>query len=294
MSAENTDQFLLVTQNTGWQLDSSGVPSAVIDNFGLVNSTSIPTGTAVIVTVDRVNSSAQKTPTKQERILGVVSGNRIINCIRGVEGTAQPHTAGAVVEIVVSAAWFNKLVNGILIEHNQDGTHKNALPVGTIQDYAGVAAPTGFLLCDGAVISRTTYANLFNVIGIVFGAGDGSTTFSLPDARGRASVMKSTDTEFNTLGKTGGAKTHTLTGAESGEKGHNHTQNAHEHVRGDYLCISDGVVGGAAGSAIYRAAAVSHGSGGATATNIAVPAANADSAHNNIQPYITFNKIIKY
>lgn len=55
---------------------------------------------------------------------------------------------------------------------------------GTVLPFAGSAAPTGWLLCDGATVSRTTYAHLFSVIGTTYGAGDGSTTFNLPDTRG--------------------------------------------------------------------------------------------------------------
>lgn len=60
-------------------------------------------------------------------------------------------------------------------------------PSGTIQNFGGVSAvaPTGWLLCDGSAVSRTTYANLFAIIGTNFGAGDGTTTFNLPDLRGR-------------------------------------------------------------------------------------------------------------
>ncbi len=57
---------------------------------------------------------------------------------------------------------------------------------GIIFDYAGSAAPNGFLLCYGQAVSRTTYAQLFAVIGVVYGAGDGSTTFNIPDLRGLA------------------------------------------------------------------------------------------------------------
>ncbi len=59
------------------------------------------------------------------------------------------------------------------------------VPTGASLPYAGTAAPTGFLLCDGSAVSRTTYAALFAVIGITAGQGDGSTTFNVPDYRGR-------------------------------------------------------------------------------------------------------------
>ncbi len=59
-----------------------------------------------------------------------------------------------------------------------------APPVGTVSFYAGSSAPTGWLMCNGALLSRTTYAALFAVIGVTYGAGDGLTTFALPDMRG--------------------------------------------------------------------------------------------------------------
>ena len=58
-------------------------------------------------------------------------------------------------------------------------------PTGAVQTYAAAAAPTGWLICDGSAVSRTTYADLFGVISATYGNGDGSTTFNLPDLRGR-------------------------------------------------------------------------------------------------------------
>lgn len=58
------------------------------------------------------------------------------------------------------------------------------IPTGSVLTFGGSSAPTGFLLCDGSAISRTTYANLYAVIGTTYGVGDGSTTFNLPDTRG--------------------------------------------------------------------------------------------------------------
>lgn len=59
------------------------------------------------------------------------------------------------------------------------------LPAGMMTPFAGSVAPTGWLFCDGSAVSRTTYAALFSAIGTLWGAGDGSTTFNLPDMRGR-------------------------------------------------------------------------------------------------------------
>jgi len=89
------------------------------------------------------------------------------------------------------------------------------VPTGVIQMWPNVAAPAGWILCNGSNVSRTTYADLFAVIGTTFGAGDGSTTFTLPDLRGKFIVgYNSADADYNAIGKTGGEKKHTLTQAE--------------------------------------------------------------------------------
>lgn len=59
-----------------------------------------------------------------------------------------------------------------------------SVPAGTIVPYGGSSAPTGYLLCDGSAVSRTTYADLFSAIGTAFGAGNGTTTFNIPNTSG--------------------------------------------------------------------------------------------------------------
>lgn len=63
-----------------------------------------------------------------------------------------------------------------------EGSILKQVPTGLILPYGGSTAPEGFLLCNGATINRTTYANLFKAIGTTYGAGDGSTTFKIPSA----------------------------------------------------------------------------------------------------------------
>lgn len=101
---------------------------------------------------------------------------------------------------------------------------------GEVTAYAGSSTPSGWLACDGSAVSRTTYAALFAAIGTVYGVGNGSTTFNVPNLNGRVVVGQDPlQTEFNALGETGGAKTHTLTVDQM--PSHTHTQNAHNHTQ---------------------------------------------------------------
>lgn len=97
--------------------------------------------------------------------------------------------------------------------------------IGAIVAYGGTLPPTGFLLCDGSAVSRVTFSALFAVIGTTYGTGDGSTTFNLPNLKGRVPVgLDTSQTEFNTMGKTGGHKllqahTHVQQVASAGDNG---------------------------------------------------------------------------
>lgn len=120
-------------------------------------------------------------------------------------------------------------------------------PIGSIVEYAGSTAPTNWLLCFGQAISRTTYATLFGIIGTTYGVGDGSTTFNIPDKRGRVSVGKDnmggsaasrvttggSAIDGSTLGASGGGQTQTLTTAQIPSHTHTGTTDSagsHDHT----------------------------------------------------------------
>ena len=86
------------------------------------------------------------------------------------------------------------------------------VPAGAVTMYVAATAPTGWLVCDGTAVNRTTYADLFAVIGTSYGAGDGATTFNVPDMRAKFPFGYN---PFHALGVTGGTydHTHTLTNA---------------------------------------------------------------------------------
>ena len=167
------------------------------------------------------------------------------------------------------------------------------VPIGAVQQFAGSTAPDKYLMCDGTAYSRTTYATLFNTIGTTYGSGDGSTTFNVPNLQGRVIVgQNASDTDttnsFATLGATGGEKTHQLTIAEM--PSHTHTQNAHKHLIGAQNITYSGSYLASTSYGKTDGTNVPRYSQSVTATN---QNTGGNGAHNNVQPYIVMNYIIR-
>lgn len=166
-------------------------------------------------------------------------------------------------------------------------------PTGTVVPFAGTSAPTGWLFCFGQAVSRTTYADLFSALGTTYGAGDGSTTFALPDLRGRVPGGKddmggvaasrlttgASGVDGASLGASGGAETHTLSTSQ---------MPAHAHD----LAIKYTTVGGAGSSRNYWTRSAVDTLFDGTITNGASSKGDG-AAHNNTQPTIVLNYIIK-
>lgn len=105
----------------------------------------------------------------------------------------------------------NKSVLDSITQENIDNWNNSTgevLPIGTMIPFGSVNnIPTNWRICDGSEVSRTDYAELFNVIGTAYGEGDGTTTFNLPNKKGRVSVgLDLEQSEFNTIGKKSGSK----------------------------------------------------------------------------------------
>lgn len=152
----------------------------------------------------------------------------------------------------------------------------DTLPIGTIMPYTSDIIPNGWLLCDGSAFSASEYPELFDLIGVTHGWDENRNPL-LPDMRGRVVVGKkaatsANDTEFNALGKTGGEKEHTLTIDEM--PSHNHE-----------VYLDDQGTGGKWGplGTVQQTTEVF-----TTTNNV-----GNGQAHNNLQPYIVTNFIIK-
>jgi microcystin-dependent protein len=171
--------------------------------------------------------------------------------------------------------------------------------VGTIKAYAAAAAPASWMLCDGSAISRSAYPQLFSLIGSTYGAGDGSTTFNLPDLRSKMIVGMGQGTGLTNrvLAATGGEENHQLTIAELAQ--HTHVQNAHTHIQ-DAHYHGVGNAQGTAGGGGYQIAGSVLGNWStlsATATNQNTTATNQNTGggtgHNTMPPFLVITYIIK-
>jgi microcystin-dependent protein len=129
----------------------------------------------------------------------------------GAPGPDAAWKASALLATVAVPAGATSIAAGDVTDTRVFAHAPAAFPTGMLMPFAGAAAPDGWLLCQGQAVSRTTYRRLFRAIGTAYGAGDGSTTFLLPDARNR--VLVGAGSSY-VLGATGGAATVTLTTAQ--------------------------------------------------------------------------------
>lgn len=160
--------------------------------------------------------------------------------------------------------------NGRIITIN--GQNADTQPVSTVIDYAGTVIPPGWLNCNGAVISRTTYADLFAAIGTTYGTGDGSTTFNLPDCTGRVTAGK--EASATRLTAAGGG----VTGSTLGSAGGSEFMQSHKHV---YLF----------GATIALQLGSTYTQTGGSNTDTSNTGAGSSQ---NVQPTIVLYKLIKY
>jgi microcystin-dependent protein len=213
-------------------------------------------------------------------------------------------TATSITTSVVDASSITVTGNVSAAEYYGDGSNltgitTDSIPSGAVFPYAGISQPSGYLFCYGQAISRSTYSDLFSAIGTTYGSGDFTTTFNLPDLRGR--VVAGQDdmggSSANRLtGASGGVNGDTL-GAAGGDEGHQLTAAqlaAHTHSAGSYQTTiptfaneegSEQVLQRNTG--VNQAAFTSYaltGSSGSTGSN---------AEHNNVQPTFILNYIIK-
>jgi microcystin-dependent protein len=222
----------------------------------VVGTTNTQTLTNKTLTSPKINENVAVTATATEINLldGVTASTAEINYLDGVTSSIQTQ--------------FNNI---------------QTVPSGVISAFGGSSAPTGYLLCDGTAVSRTTYSALYAVVGTTYGVGDNSTTFNVPNLKGKVAVGRdSSQSEFDTLGETGGAKTVSLTEAQMPP--HIHSINPSMIVGGGHVQYPNT---GTAYSPL----------GNSPSANVTITSAGGTAgtveAHPNLQPYLVINYIIK-
>jgi microcystin-dependent protein len=212
------------------------------------------------------------------------------------------------------------------VDYNTEWRSLLLTPTGVISQFAGSTAPTGYLLCLGQELAISSFGDLYDVVQTNYGTltngsgGAGTTHFRLPNLQGRIPVGRdASQTEFDVLGETGGAKTHTLTEAQMPSHTHttpNHSHSfsattssngSHSHVLQDSVAEGSPTGGGWTvftgirrnsgwGDTRYVDAAGAHTHTLSGTSGNASPTTNSSgsgAAHNILQPYIVVNYIIK-
>jgi microcystin-dependent protein len=288
-----------LTSNTVLTLTTGATSNRTLD----ISASNVTVSIAGAALIDDADASAQRTTlglgtiaTQNANAVSITGGSvtGITDLALADGGTGASLTdpnANAVLgwNDTAGAMIFFTAGTGVTINATSNTISSSAasiIPVGSLMPYAGTSAPTGWTLCFGQAVSRTTFADLFAVVGTTYGIGDGSTTFNLPDLRGRVVAGKddmggtsanrltglSGGVNGDVLGAAGGAEIHTLTTAEMPSHTHTITYGV------------DDVNGGGGTFPSYLEDT------GRTET---ANATGGGGAHNNVQPTFILNYIIK-
>lgn len=266
--AANTDKFKKARRKFATTVGVGGC-SAGATTIPLSDVTGLDTTTAVVVVIDAHDANGNATPALEEVVVGVISGNNLIGCVRGKEGTvAQAHSQGANVNMYFTETHWDDLIDGLLVEHHQDGTHANTTSI------LQTVYPVGSIYMSTVATNPAT----------LFGFGTWSAY-----AAGRVIVGKNTSGTFQTAGATGGEETHTLSWGEMPVHYHGVNDPGHGHS----LAQSGiGFGAGSSGQGYGRADQNSPASFwssftfNSSGTGVSIQNAGSGQAHNNLQPYI--------
>ena len=303
-----TGQAVIFNQGTGGTVGNSRAVSVASGKSAIIFANG--GGSGATVTEFRPGTDDDAVITASLADSAVTTAKIADDAITNAKIADDAVNADSVADNSIGAAAINISGNGTsgqAVVSDGDGSFSytsNIVPSGALMPYAGTSAPTGFLLCDGSAVSRSTYATLFSAISTTYGAGDGSSTFNLPDLRGRvvagqddmggssANRLTAQTGGLNgdTLGDTGGSETHTLTTAQLAS--HTHTfSDTDTHT----VSFPRTLIVGAANNSVNVDGSGQRHDGGTLTVSISgtTSSTGSGSAHNNVQPTIILNYIIK-
>ncbi|MEX0597430.1 MAG: tail fiber protein, partial [Candidatus Paceibacterota bacterium] len=306
----NINSALLVDLGVGIGGDLNVAEDTIINGTLLVNNTTASTGTdngALVVTGGAgvggaLNVGGVVSVTNSTASTGTGNGALVVTGGAGVGGALNVGDSVNVAGSVRSTGRISQA--GALL-----------MPIASIMIYAGTSAPDGYLLCDGSAVSRTTYVDLFSAIGTIYGAGNGSTTFNLPNLTGRMIIGVNPSFPLST---TGGSSFHTLTipqlpahnhtGTTDSSGSHSHSVNDPGHSHSQINGRDDGNVSNQPGQAPpgdgepnetgapteSAATGISINSNGAHTHSFTTASTGSNSSFSLLNPYIALNYIIKF
>jgi microcystin-dependent protein len=257
---------------------SSSIPQITVDAKGRITSATSNTAVPVDLSPSPAGTygASESTPVITVNSKGQVTSATTVATQIPVLGTSPAGTYGSSTQVPSLTVNSRGQVTGVT-NTSISFPAPTVFLEGMMMPYAGSTAPSKWLLCDGSAISRTTYPDLFAAISTTFGAGNGSTTFNVPDMRGRTPIGVGTGAGLTarTTGSSGGAETVTLTDQIGSFGSHSHT----------YL------IQGSGGSLSVKASA-SNNFGVGTATTQSATVSGSGASHTNMQPFLSVNFII--
>jgi len=277
--ADNLGEYVLAQADTAANAEAVGIVETVAgDSFDVVYQGRVDL--SAVVWTDPLTFTL---PTNQVWFLSTIPG----------ELTKTPPTAaGSVIKAMLvvtddTAAAESGILTGyvgVQIGGDNKVDINEIQPVGGIMPWAAPAVtpvPVGWALCDGQAISRTTFVDLFNVIGTDYGVGDGATTFNVPDLQRRVPVGQDASPPFDSVANAGGAETHTLTLSElPSSADHNHQ---HDSETTAELNLGTGI----------DVPLVQDGAGSTTTPEGSTEPGGGDVPFSILQPYLVINFIIR-
>ena len=198
--------------------------------------------------------------------------------------------------------WADATSGDFLFSALQTFGSNSFVPAGAIMDWIAINPPAGYLVCDGSEVSKTTYANLFNLVGTAFGTAVNPLNFVLPDLKRRVRIGRDAS-YLATIGYTGGQEFVTLSEGETPIRTHNHTatftgnalpSHSHSYNYTDQFGTNEGLEDGVGSNSIQQTGGTSAGTPSGTVTVANNTPAISVQGHNNMQPFMVVQTIIKY